>query len=153
MNNEKTPLLLLLGESNSNCLPYKKGHHQSMPNSFLSTMCTGNYIWHFLSPQPLDRPCAISLFYELFCRLGCYYWKAQGGTCIMAQYRTTWDGWISLDETRTILDCWANKWVVWCDKTMWCLVLSLLVFIPAALDISWCWARLEAGVPGAGKLV
>lgn len=149
MNNEQ---ILLPGELQlMSFSPTKRGHHLSMPNPFLSKMCTTNFnILLFFSPY--------SLWTDLV--LLVYFTKFSAGLLLEGSRKhlhdgwvqNKWDGWISLDEIRIILDCWPKQ----ISCLMW--LNHLVVNVPGS--IYSCSLRhflvlvqAEAAVPGAGKFM
>lgn len=132
VSSEKPPFLLLPGEWKCRSLQKGTSFVYGQPSVCLVhwKLCS---ILHVFSPQALDRPCAVSLFHTLFCRLGRYYWKAQEDTCMMAEYRTNRAGWISLDEIRSILDCWPEQ--------ISCLMWQNLLVVNVPIHIYLCSLR------------
>lgn len=97
MNNEKT---LLPGQFQLTCLsPTKRWYHLSMPNPFLSNTCTRNcqILLFFAPPQPLDRPCAASLFYKIFCRV------------VIGRLKEAPAWWLRTEQVGWVSQPWWNK--------------------------------------------
>lgn len=106
MNNEKT---LLPGQFQLTCLsPTKRWYHLSMPNPFLSNTCTRNcQILLFFAPPSLWTDHVLLV----------YFTKFSAGLLLEGSRKhlhdgweqNKWDGWVSLDEIRIILDCWPKQ--------------------------------------------
>lgn len=86
--------------------PYKKGHHLSVPNPLLSTMCSGNYvvICRFF-PHSLWTELVLLVYFTNF---------SAGWDGVIERLREAPAWWLSteqvgIDETRTILNCWPNQ--------------------------------------------